>query len=302
MIKSFLLLPMCLVGMMMNVLAQQPQEAMPLWPEGKTPEARGSDPVKDIPTLTPFWPAAEKATGAAMIICPGGGYGRLADHEGKDYAVWLAERGIAGFVLKYRLGSNGYQHPAMMHDIQRAIRLVRFHAAEWKINPAQIGVMGSSAGGHLASTALTHFDAGKADAEDPVERVGCQPDLGVLCYAVITMGPLTHEGSKKNLLGAAPSAELIALLSNELQVTKETPPCFLWHTRDDQAVPVRNTLDFAEALLKNSVPFDLHISQTGSHGLGLGVRDYKPGISDASKLLPWTADLNAWLKLQGFIK
>ena len=148
-----------------------------------------------------------------------------------------------------------------MDDIQRAIRLVRFHASEWKVNPAQIGVMGSSAGGHLASAALTHFDAGKPDAEDPVDRVSCRPDLGVLCYPVITMGPGAHEGSRKNLLGPEPPPELVALLSSELQVTKDTPPCFLWHTRDDQAVPVQNSLEFASALLKHGVPFDLHVYQ-----------------------------------------
>jgi len=282
--------------------AETPPEVFPLWPEGKVPEAHGTDPAKDVPTLTSFLPGAGKSTGAAVIVCPGGGYRMLAEHEGKVYATWLVERGVAAFVLKYRLGSDGYRHPAMIYDVQRAIRLVRSHASEWKIDPARIGVMGSSAGGHLASTALTHFDAGQAGADDPVERVSSRPDLGVLCYAVITMGEHTHEGSKQSLLGSTPSPELVALLSNERQVTKETPPCFIWHTRDDRAVSVRNSLDFAEALLRNEVPYELHVFQSGPHGLGMGVKEYTPGRTDESSLHPWTFALNAWLREQRFVK
>jgi acetyl esterase/lipase len=281
--------------------APEPQPAIPLWTEA-APGALGTDPVKDIPTLTPYLPAPDKATGAAIIVCPGGGYGGLAPHEGRDYALWLTERGITGFVLKYRLGSSGYRHPAMMNDVNRAVRLVRSRAAEWNINPQKIGVMGSSAGGHLASTALTHYDGGQPTATDPVERVSSRPDLGILCYAVISMGPITHGGSKKNLLGDNPSPELVTLLSNELQVTKDTPRTFLWHTRDDPGVKVQNSLEFANALLQNGVPFDLHIYQHGAHGLGLGVRGYKPGVTDPATLLPWTTDLDYWLKLQGFSK
>lgn len=301
-LRNLLLKGFCLIALVSISHAEGPVEVMPLWPVGKVPETHGTDPAKDIPTLTPFWPEAARSTGAAMIVCPGGGYRMLADHEGKAYAAWLAERGVAAFVLKYRLGSNGYQHPAMMYDVQRAIRLVRSYAAEWKIDPGRIGVMGSSAGGHLASTALTHFDAGKADAEDPIERVSSRPDLGVLCYAVITMGEHTHEGSKTSLLGPNPSPELVELLSSERQVTKETPPCFLWHTRDDQAVSVRNSLDFAEALLRSGVPYELHIFQSGRHGLGMGVKDYVPGRTDESSLHPWTRNLEAWLKDQRFVK
>jgi len=301
-IQTALLKGFCFFALVFIVRAEGPAETLPLWPAGKVPGALGTDPVKDIPTLTPFWPEAARSTGAAMIVCPGGGYRMLADHEGKTYAAWLAERGIAAFVLKYRLGSNGYRHPAMMYDVQRAIRLVRSHAPEWKIDPNRIGVMGSSAGGHLASTALTHFDAGKADAEDPVDRVSSCPDLGVLCYAVITMGEHTHEGSKTNLLGLAPSPERVELLSNERQVTKETPPCFLWHTRDDRAVSVRNSLDFAEALLRSEVPYELHVFQNGPHGLGMGVKEYTPGRTNESSLHPWTQNLHAWLKEQRFVK
>ena len=276
-------------------------EVIPLWADA-VPGARGSDPAKDIPTLTVFRSAPGKATGAAVVVCPGGGYGGLAGHEGKDYALWLNDRGITAFVLKYRLGSAGYRHPAMLNDAQRAIRLVRSKAAEWKIDQNKIGIMGSSAGGHLASTAVTHFDAGNPAAADPVEKFSSRPDLGILCYAVITMGDLTHKGSRKNLLGDNPSPELVKLLSNEQQVTKDTPPCFLWHTRDDKVVNVRNSLDFAEALLKNGVPFDLHIYQHGPHGMGLGTKPDGLGKFQADKLLPWTTDLNFWLKQQGFAR
>lgn len=273
----------------------QPTASFPLWPEG-APGALGKED-KDIPTLTPYLPDAAKATGAAMVICPGGGYGMLASHEGVDYARFFNEQGIAGFVLKYRLGSSGYRHPVMLQDAARAVRTVRARAGEWKLDPKRIGIIGSSAGGHLASTLLTHFDSGKPDATDPIERESSRPDLGILCYAVITMGPFTHQGSKNNLLGPNPSEELVRNLSNELCVTKETPPCFIWHTWEDNAVPVENSLQFAEALRKAGVPFDLHIYQKGQHGLGLGTRNWDPAHRH-----PWTADCSFWLKVQGFAK
>jgi acetyl esterase/lipase len=266
------------------------------------PGALGTDHVKDIPTLTPYFPAADKATGAAIIVCPGGGYGGLAQHEGRDYALWLNAHGIAAFVLKYRLGSAGYRHPVMMGDVNRAVRYVRVKSAEWKLDPKRIGVMGSSAGGHLASTAVTHYDAGKADATDPIERASARPDLGILCYPVITMGPNTHNGSKNNLLGKEPSAELVKLLSNEQQVTKDTPPCFVWHTWEDKAVKVENALEFAAALQRSGVPFDLHVYQKGAHGIGLGVKGWEPAQTPLAALHPWTHDLAVWLKVQGFAK
>jgi acetyl esterase/lipase len=271
----------------------QPTKPFPLWPDG-APGALGSND-KDIPTLTPYLPDPAKATGAAIVICPGGGYAGLASHEGVDYARFLNEQGIAGFVLKYRLGSSGYRNPVMLQDAARAVRTVRAQATQWKLDPHRIGIMGSSAGGHLASTLLTHFDAGKPDATDPIDRQSSRPDLGILCYAVITMGQFTHEGSKHNLLGTDPSPELVRNLSNELQVTKDTPPCFIWHTWEDSAVPVENSLHFAEALRQAGVPFDLHVYQKGGHGLGLGSREWDPG-----KRLPWTQDLIAWFKVQGF--
>ena len=208
----------------------------PLW-SGGAPGATGTAP-KDVPTLTPYLPDPASATGAAIVICPGGGYGGLAAHEGDGYARWLNHYGVTAFVLKYRLGSAGYRHPVMLGDAARAIRTVRAKAEQWKLDPKRIGIIGSSAGGHLASTLLTHFDAGKPDSEDVVERQSSRPDLGMLCYAVITMGPNTHQGSKNNLLGKDPSAELVDLLSNEKQVTKETPPTFLTHAKTDAAVSV----------------------------------------------------------------
>jgi acetyl esterase/lipase len=287
--KALLALPLLSFAVLAS--AQQP---LPLWPDG-APGALGQG-TNDIPTLTPYLPLAEKASGAAVVICPGGGYGGLASHEGPDYALFLNQHGVTAFVLKYRLGSHGYRHPRMLEDAQRAVRLVRARAKDWSIEPKRVGIMGSSAGGHLASTALTHFDSGKPDASDPVERQSCRPDLGVLCYAVISMGPNTHQGSKNNLLGKEPSPELVELLSNEKQVTPNTPPCFVWHTMEDKAVKVENSLDFAAALQRNGVPFDLHVYQKGRHGIGL---NDKPPFSNPH---PWARDLIFWLKEQGFVK
>jgi acetyl esterase/lipase len=271
-----------------GMVQSRAQDSLPLWPEG-APGALGKED-KDVPTITVYAPPAEKATGAAMVICPGGGYGGLAQHEGKDYALWLNEHGVAGFVLKYRLGSGGYRHPVMLNDVSRAVRMVRAKAGDYKIDPHRIGLMGSSAGGHLASTLLTHFDNGKADATDPIDRESSRPDLGILCYPVITMGEKTHMGSKNNLLGQNPSEDLVKLLSNELQVKKDTPPTFLFHTAEDTAVPVENSLMFASALAAAKIPFDLHVYEKGRHGIGLGNGH------------PWTKDCLFWLQQHGFVK
>jgi len=263
-------------------------EAMPLWPNG-APGAVGTDPV-DIPTLTPYFPK-EKANGAAVIVCPGGGYSHLADHEGKPVAEWLSSIGITAFVLKYRLGPR-YHHPAPLQDAARAIRIVRSHAAEWKLDPRRIGILGFSAGGHVASTAGTHFDAGNPSATDVIERVSSRPDVMILIYPVITMGQFTHAGSKKLLIGENAPADLVKLLSNEEQVTKETPPTFLVHTANDSAVPVENSLRFADALRKVGVPFELHVYERGRHGFGMGGTD--PILSTCP------ARCADWLRLQGF--
>lgn len=291
----------CLLALTISAVSTQaqqrpPREPFPLWPEG-APGALGKDEAKDVPKLTPYFANPKIATGAAMVICPGGGYGGLAPHEGRDYAMWLNEQGVSAFVLQYRLGSAGYRHPVMLNDVSRAVRYVRSKAAEWKIDPKRIGLMGSSAGGHLASTLLTHFDAGDANAKDPVEKESSRPDLGILCYPVITMGANTHNGSKKNLLGDNPSPELVELLSNEKQVKKDTPPTFIFHTFEDTAVKVENALDFAAGLRKNNVPFALHIYPKGPHGIGLGSSNWDP-----TSRHPWTADCLHWLKEQGFVK
>ncbi len=278
----------------MNPPARSQQPAIPLWPDG-APGALGKGEF-DVPTLTPYLADAAKATGAAIVVCPGGGYGGLAGHEGGNYALYLNAHGVAGFVLRYRLASHGYRHPCMLQDAARAVRLVRARAKEWGIDPKRVGIIGSSAGGHLASTLLTHFDAGRPDAADPVEKESSRPDLGILCYAVISMGTNTHEGSRANLLGPTPAPELVQSLSNELQVTPQTPPCFVWHTWEDQAVKVENSLDFANALRRHGVRFDLHIYQKGRHGIGLG--DTPPFAHGH----PWARDLVFWLKEQGFVR
>jgi acetyl esterase/lipase len=274
---------------------QLPRDEMPLWPNG-APAALGAE-AKDIPTLMPYFANPDRATGASMVICPGGGYGGLAPHEGRDYAMWLNELGISAFVLKYRLGSGGYRHPVMLNDAARAVRLVRSKAGEWKLDPKRVGIMGSSAGGHLASTLLTHFDPGSSTAEDVVDRQGSRPDVGVLCYPVITMGEKTHGGSKRNLLGDNPSPELVRLLSNELQVTKDTPPTFIFHTVEDKAVVVDNALMFADAMARAGVPFALHVYPKGPHGIGLGTRNWDPASRH-----PWTTQCALWLKDQGFAR
>lgn len=254
----------------------------------------------DIPTITPYLPVAEKNSGTAIVVCPGGGYGGLAGHEGEGYAKWLADNGVSAFVLKYRLGSKGYRHPVMLGDVSRAIRFVRSRAADWKIDPQRVGVMGSSAGGHLASTVVTHFDAGSSEASDVVERQSSRPSFGILCYAVISMEDgVTHGGSKANLLGKMPDPKLVELLSNEKQVTKETPPCFVWSTQEDKAVPVTNSLRFVAALQQNGIAYDFHVYQKGPHGIGLS--EGRNGVA-ATDVHPWGKDLLFWMRQNNWLK
>ena len=280
-------------AMSLSTVIYAQDKEMPLWPNG-APGALGKK-MRDIPTITPFPSAAKNNSGSAIVICPGGGYGGLASHEGSTYAQFLQQHGINAFVLKYRLGSAGYRHPIMLGDAARAIRTVRTNAKKWNIDPEKIGIMGSSAGGHLASTMITHFDKGNPNASDPVDRASSRPNVGILCYPVITMGEFTHQGSKRNLLGKNPSKELTDLLSSEKQVRKDTPPTFVWHTAEDHPVPVENSMLFASALRKAAVPFALHIYQKGRHGIGLAD---KPPFKNVH---PWANDLVFWLKEQGFI-
>jgi acetyl esterase/lipase len=266
----------------------QAQQVMRLWTEGT------GNADKDIPTLTMYTPDSGKATGSAIIICPGGAYRGLAKHEGEDYARFFGSYGITAFVLKYRLGPD-YGYKEITADAFRAVRFVRANAKKWNINDKAIGIIGSSAGGHLASTVMTHFDSGDSLSGDPIERVSSRPDFGILCYPVISMGPIGHEVSREQFLGKNPSAALVRLYSNELQVTAETPPCFLWHTAEDKTVSVENSLEFARALQRNGVPFDLHIYEKGRHGIGIGD---KPPFVNAH---PWTKGLVVWLRVRGVV-
>jgi acetyl esterase/lipase len=262
-----------------------------LWDQA-APGAQGDEPV-DIPTLTPFLLPGE-TTSPAFIVCPGGAYIHLAPHEGAPVAQWLNTLGINSFVLKYRLGPK-YHHPVEMEDVQRAIRFVRSHASQLHIDPNRIGIIGFSAGGHLASTAATHFDNGIPTAPDLIDRVSCRPDLAILMYPVITMmDPYVHTGSRTNLLGANPDPALVALMSNERQVTPATPPCFIVHGADDHTVAVENSLLFVTACRQNKVPVELHIFEHGKHGFGLGGTD--PVLST------WPAMAANWLRGHDFVK
>lgn len=267
------------------------QSKLPIY-DGTPPHSMGSE-AKDEAFLWLYPAPAEKAVGAAVVVCPGGGYGGLATaHEGRQIAEFYNRHGVSAYVLKYRLSP--YRHPVPMLDVQRAIRLVRSKAAEWKHDPAKVGVMGFSAGGHLASTAATHFDAGKPGAADPVDRVSCRPDFAILCYPVISFTTdYVHAGSRRNLLGENPDPELVKSLSNELQVTAETPPTFLFHTGDDTGVPPENSVLFYMALRKAKVPAEMHIYEPGKHGVGLAASD--------ATLSNWPDRLIAWLKTRHVI-
>ncbi|MEP6669046.1 MAG: alpha/beta hydrolase [Chthoniobacter sp.] len=274
--------------------ADRPTEPLRLW-TGQAPDALG-DAAKDTPTLTPYWPAADQASGAAFIVCPGGGYRNLAAHEGEPFAKWLVSQGIAAFVLKYRLTTDGYHVPTALLDATRAMRLVRSHAADWGIDPKRIGMIGSSAGGHLTATLITQFDAGKADDVDPIERVSSRPDLAVLCYGFILFD-IPDAERQERFLGSSGTPELTKLLSPRLNVRKDTPTTFIWQTVEDEKVIVDNAFAFAAALREKGVPFDLHLYQKGKHGIGLGDKNLDP-----AKMHPWTKDCAFWLKQQGFAK
>ena len=269
---------------LMNVLLAEKVATMNVWP-GKAPGAMG-EADRDIPTITVYVPQSAKKPCAAILICPGGGYGGLcSSYEGHDIAAWLDQYGIAGIVLKYRL--NPYRHPIPMNDAQRAMRLVRAHAAEWGIDSNRLGIMGFSAGGHLASTVGTHYDRGIAGAMDVIERFSCRPDFMVLVYPVISMGKVTHGGSRRNLLGDNPSQELKDNLSNELLVTEDTPPAFLAHSVKDTVVNVENSRLFANALKAKGVAVTLFELPKGEHGLGCGKGD---------EWASWQAECAKWLK------
>lgn len=264
-----------------------------LWPNG-TPGAVGEEEA-DIPTLTIYLPPADQANGAAVLICPGGGYGHIAiDHEGHAIAQWLNKFGVAGIILKYRIAPR-YHHPAPSQDALYAMKTVRSKAAEWNIDPNRIGIMGFSAGGHLASTVGTHFDYGDPSSTDPIEHLGSRPNFMILVYPVVTFfNDYTHRGSRKNLLGENPSADMIRLYSNETQVGMDTPPTFLIHTLEDKAVPVENSLQFYRALRNQSVPSEMHVFEKGPHGFGLA-----PGNPVLSI---WPTLCENWLRQLGLLE
>lgn len=255
-----------------------------LWPAG-APGALGTAP-KDIPTLTPYVP--EKASGAAMLLIPGGSYSGIYEGQAEPFARWLNEQGITVFVLRYRLGSAGYRYPAQLQDAVESMRQIRGAADKWKIDAKRIGVMGFSAGGHLTSTLINRPEDGEIEGRTPA--VSARPDLAILCYPVISMITKPHATSRKMLIGDKPSDELVRQTSSELQVRPGLPPCFLWHTAEDKLVPVEHAQLYAAALHQNGVPHELHLYQHGDHGTGLIGTQH-----------PWFADLVYWLKAQKWI-
>lgn len=268
-------------------------QIVPLW-SGPAPGALGSD-ESDVPALTVYLPRTMAAETPAVIVCPGGGYARLAsNHEGRQIAGYLNSLGMAAFVLRYRLGPR-YHHPIELGDAQRAIRMLRSRATEWRLDARRIGIMGFSAGGHLAMSASTMFDSGNPRSADAIDRVGSRPDFAVLAYPVISMtAPWTHQGSKQNLLGDNPAPDLAKQLSGELTVTKETPPTFIFQTNEDTVVPAENSLQYFLALRRSAVPAEMHVFEKGPHGVGLA--------NDDVALSSWSVLLANWLRGRGVIR
>jgi acetyl esterase/lipase len=270
------------------------QTVVPLWDE-PAPQSHGTT-SNDIPTLPIFLPDGITKPTSAIVICPGGGYGMLAfEHEGTNVGAYFKVKGVAAFVLKYRLPVNGYCHPVPLLDAQRAIRLVRNRAANWKIDSAKVGIMGFSAGGHLAATVETHFDTGDLQSTDPVDRLSCRPDFAILVYALISMQDgMTHSGSKLNLLGPDPDPMLVKSLSNDTQVMANTPPTVLVSAVDDKAVPIEHSRLMLAALQKAGVPCDLQEYPRGGHGFGYSTKaDTCP--------VGWLDKACDWVKGQGFL-
>jgi len=306
--KHMIAVPLLFAAFTAAVLAGSPQNAGPtqptrpaappaspqeilLWENG-APGALGQADA-DKPSIT-VYRAPRGSNGTAIVVAPGGGYANLAtEHEGRQEAYWFNAMGITAFVLRYRLGPR-YHHPIELGDAQRAIRTVRARATEFNVMPDRIGMMGFSAGGHLTSTAGTHFDAGKPDSADPIERVSSRPDFMILGYPVISFDPaVAHAGSVRMLLGDNPDPKLIENLSNDLQVTSQTPPTFIFHTTNDNGVPVENSVRFYLALRKAKVPVEMHLFENGPHGVGMALND--PSLS------AWPTLLMNWLRAHGLL-
>jgi acetyl esterase/lipase len=297
------ILSLCLIQVLSAFLCAQ-EFRLPLY-TGSVPNSKQTGTVEktekkditvisnvQIPDIAVYLPTKRFATGQAVVVCPGGGYWILAyDLEGTDIARYLNSIGVAAIVLKYRLPTYGntiVPHQAPLMDAQRAMRLVRYHASIWNIDPEKIGIMGFSAGGHLASTLGTHFDYGNPSAADSVERMSCRPDFMILMYPVITFTDSSmHIGSREALLGREPDPELVKYYSNELQVRDDTPPAFFVHADNDGGVPVENTLLMYKALRARKIPAELHILSEGDHGFGLGVGN--------DHVESWTNSLRLWL-------
>jgi acetyl esterase/lipase len=280
-----------LFALVLNSWAANPPKSVLLWPDG-APGALGATDA-DKPSLDVYLP--EKADlGTGVLVVPGGGYQFLAlDHEGAQVAQWLVERGVAAFVLHYRIAPR-YHYPAPIQDGQRAMSFLRAHAADYGVKPDRLGIWGFSAGGHLASSVTTHFDAGQPDATDPVERVSDRPDFAIFAYGVLSMeSEITHPGSRLNLLGPNPDSSLVEQFTNAKQVTRDTPPCFIFHTAADQVVPVLNSVNFYLALLRVGVPAELHVFEQGQHGVGLAQKD--------PQLRKWPELLEGWMHLHGWM-
>jgi acetyl esterase/lipase len=307
-IKASIILLIFINAFMINSNAQT--LTLKLWPDGIPGSKTDLSYVEKItitdgritrcekvvtPDLTIFLPSPEKANGAAVLICPGGGYGVLAfDHEGNAIARWLNDNGIAGIILKYRLPSDQImidKSIGPLQDAQEAMRVIRRNAAEWKINPKKIGVIGFSAGGHLASTISTHYAEKVYDVKD---NISAKPDFSLLIYPVISLDTtITHRGTRNNLLGLKPDPKQVQRFSNELQINAETPPAFLVHSSDDKAVPAMNSIVYFRGLQKNNIPAELHIFQKGGHGYGLSPN----GGTESS----WPDLCIRWLKEMGFM-
>lgn len=280
-----------LIGLLGSAQAELPAPIL-LWTDG-APGALGTEDA-DKPAVFVYTAPEESRNGCCVVVCPGGGYGHLAmDHEGDQIGKWFNSLGVTALVVKYRLGPK-YHHPAPLQDASRAVRYARANAAELKIDPHRVGIMGFSAGGHLASTVSTHYDAGDAASSDPVAKQSSRPDFSILCYPVISLkSSFTHGGSKRNLLGDNPDQDLVDSLSNETQITKDTPPTFIFHTYEDKAVPVMNAMVYYQGLVANGVSSEMHIYQNGRHGVGLAQAD--PILSS------WPARLSDWLKTNNFL-
>jgi len=281
--------PKCLLLAVLLLAPLAPLQAagkqIELWPKG-APGALG-DSEKDHPTLTLHTPA--KATGAAMLLIPGGSYQGIYAGQAEPFALWLNKQGITVFVLRYRLGSAGYRYPSQLQDAVEAMRQIRGNAGQWNVDAQRIGAMGFSAGGHLLTTLLNRPEDGNVPDSDTGNRVSPRPDIAIICYPVISMITKPHMTSRNNLIGDTPDEELIRRTSSELQVRPGLPPVFLWHTSEDKLVPADHALLYAAALREHSVPCEFHLYQHGDHGTGLIGTGH-----------PWFGDLLAWLQKQKF--